>query len=731
MLLEAGKIISRTILPPDSVIYRFKKEMKERLRRQKAAQTRKSPEPVQAPSDLPAPRLASRSKRTAKRKIVESPEPESQPESAKRSRLDQPATPSKSKTPARSPKVATPTRPVRKGSAKSPKKPLVTEKLPATRATSAKARGKQRASTDETETQEESVELVPPSPPLGRGRRQRKPSHVPEASTSAQQESVTETEASSSARTHISTTQSSAAPDAPPSSVMQVDPPPNLPVPTIASQRPRQSQDDAPPAVKPVAPSRRPRMVDPSANPAVQAMQYLQDRMSSISQVERAFASTSSAIDAPGLPVIGAIETQIRQALKSTITLGEGNCLLLLGERGAGKSTVVERSLQLMQEEHGEEAFITVRLSGLVQANDRLAHQEMASQLCTHAEGLEDITASNEAILSSILGLLEPGQKAVTSQQSRPLVLVLDEFDLFATQVGRQSFLYCLLDIVQSNRRGGGMLVLGLSSRVDCLNKLEKRVKSRCQSRVLYVKPIKAKEHIDALVTTYLGYDAIHPPDDSAVAAILDDWQTALPAFLHDKKRSAHLAELFRKPQATQRLINIMRHALVRAVALLADSTNCTPSFVVATLQAALSDQINKQSTVTAVSYCTVTELAVLVACKHLSSELTDTFNLAIAYEQYLDHMRRAADRDRPYSFQIFGKAFESLYDREVIMDASATSRKNIKTNEAMACSITSTRGRFRMCRLVVWPEEIDAALRATGASLPEHLHRWSKNWSN
>jgi origin recognition complex subunit 4 len=71
----------------------------------------------------------------------------------------------------------------------------------------------------------------------------------------------------------------------------------------------------------------------------------------------------------------------------------------------------------------------------------------------------------------------------------RPVVVVLDGFDLFAAHP-RQALLYCLLDTVQSCRVGegrNGMLVVGVSCVVNCINLLEKRVKSRFSHRVLKV----------------------------------------------------------------------------------------------------------------------------------------------------------------------------------------------------------------------------------------------------
>lgn len=64
--------------------------------------------------------------------------------------------------------------------------------------------------------------------------------------------------------------------------------------------------------------------------------------------------------------------------------------------------------------------------------------------------------------MATLLRMLEPANDAATA--NKPVILIVDEFDLFALHP-RQSFLYCLLDIVQGNRRKGGMGVIGLSSR--------------------------------------------------------------------------------------------------------------------------------------------------------------------------------------------------------------------------------------------------------------------------
>lgn len=60
----------------------------------------------------------------------------------------------------------------------------------------------------------------------------------------------------------------------------------------------------------------------------------------------------------------------------------------------------------------------------------------------------------------------------------------MDEFDLFATHA-RQTLLYNLFDIAQA--RKAPIAVVGLTSKVDVVETLEKRVKSRFSHRYVYL----------------------------------------------------------------------------------------------------------------------------------------------------------------------------------------------------------------------------------------------------
>ena len=139
----------------------------------------------------------------------------------------------------------------------------------------------------------------------------------------------------------------------------------------------------------------------------------------------------------------------------------------------------------------------------------------------------------------------------------RPVIIILDAFDGFAGHA-RQALLYCLLDTVQSCRGGAapvqtdadseavpeifaddmdtgtgtktngvnghsstdtkgehGLLVIGVTSRVDCLTILEKRVKSRFSHRVIRVG---APPKLEAFCSVLESMLSVEPQD------VAEDW---------------------------------------------------------------------------------------------------------------------------------------------------------------------------------------------------------------
>ncbi len=220
---------------------------------------------------------------------------------------------------------------------------------------------------------------------------------------------------------------------------------------------------------------------------------------------------------------------KVHQVLEQTIVAGEGNSMLLIGGRGTGKTAVsavhsrhrqgeetqkltsdqmVQMILKDLAAEH-KDLFHVVRLNGYLHTDDKIATREIwrqlgkemaveehyINQVCCgdfrfavtsltmpQANSYADVMASLLSVLAHPTEIY--GTSLAADIHSKSVVIVLDEFDLFAFH-GRQALLYNLFDIAQS--RKAPIAVLGLTTRPDVVELFEKRVKSRFSHRYAYL----------------------------------------------------------------------------------------------------------------------------------------------------------------------------------------------------------------------------------------------------
>lgn len=89
--------------------------------------------------------------------------------------------------------------------------------------------------------------------------------------------------------------------------------------------------------------------------------------------------------------------------------------------------------------------------------------------------------------MASLLALLSHPSEIIGTEEgvtSQSVVFIIDEFDMFASHP-RQTLLYNLFDIAQS--RKAPVAILGCTTRLDVVEMLEKRVKSRFSHRYVYL----------------------------------------------------------------------------------------------------------------------------------------------------------------------------------------------------------------------------------------------------
>jgi origin recognition complex subunit 4 len=184
----------------------------------------------------------------------------------------------------------------------------------------------------------------------------------------------------------------------------------------------------------------------------------------------------------------------VHQLVEHTVTAGEGNSLLLIGARGSGKTALVNRVLSEVSKDNAQDYHV-IRLNGFIHTDDKIALREIWRQLGKEMDVEEDGSGPGKNYadtLQTLLALLShPSEQTGehTDHVAKAVIFVMDEFDLFA-QHPRQTLLYNLFDIAQS--RKAPIAVLGLTTRIDVTNSLEKRVKSRFSHRYVHLSLAKS-----------------------------------------------------------------------------------------------------------------------------------------------------------------------------------------------------------------------------------------------
>ncbi len=240
------------------------------------------------------------------------------------------------------------------------------------------------------------------------------------------------------------------------------------------------------------------------------------------------------------------------------------------------------------------------------------------------------ILSSLNNVIAHIIALLSTSSGAGAR---KPLIITLDEFDLFTARP-RQAMLYCLLDAVQAASYGAGLAVVGLTSRVDTVDLLEKRVKSRFSHRILHVRPPSSYEIFERILQNALA--PIPLPSDSSADSktFVQAWQRDVGTlFAHP-----HFRDVLR---GIYELANDIRMAYRILLPTVSRLNVLDPTFDLPTLLSTASTEVG-DGLIHILRDLTEPEIALLIAVKHLQTRDRQVFN----FEMCFDELRRFASRD-------------------------------------------------------------------------------------
>ncbi|CCM01574.1 uncharacterized protein FIBRA_03634 [Fibroporia radiculosa] len=391
-----------------------------------------------------------------------------------------------------------------------------------------------------------------------------------------------------------------------------------------------------------VSPSRPIRELPPHLHPSLRAQQCAILRsLRDIPDIE-----TPVTVDEDGPPTNNIALEQLSNLLNGTVVRGEGNSCLLIGPRGSGKSRLIEQAIISVPENP-----IVIRLSGHAQQNDRQAIREIARQL-TQQTGSSFLPAEEEAEVhgaftdpenpfldspdatANAIALPAPAHLlaliSMVPTLPRATIVVIDAFDQFATHA-RQSLLYCLLDTAQSCRVGKGhkgLAVVGVTTRVDTINLLEKRVKSRFSGRMLRTAcPARLSywtELARAILTTPLDVD-----DD-------DEWGPLWVSAVDDFLRQNAVVEVLQETFALTRDVQTLRRILTPMVLELSP----TSPFLSATKFAESVPTQRCPSRFPFLNSLSYPAICLLIAAMHAQRSGHDSFTFEMLHEAFRDQVR-------------------------------------------------------------------------------------------
>ncbi|KAI1211031.1 origin recognition complex subunit 4 C-terminus-domain-containing protein [Annulohypoxylon truncatum] len=412
------------------------------------------------------------------------------------------------------------------------------------------------------------------------------------------------------------------------------------------------------------------------------------------------------------------------QLVEQTVLAGEGNSMMVIGARGCGKTTLMEEIISNLRAEHQEE-FHVVRLNGFIHTDDKLALKEIWRQLGKEMDLEDDLvnkTNNYADTMASLLALLSHPAEIMGAEDgvtSKSVVFIIDEFDLFATHA-RQTLLYNLFDIAQA--RKAPIAVLGLTTRIDVVESLEKRVKSRFSHRYVYMSLPKTLASYWDICKQGLCVDEEdlrHEGFDLSLQGIYkfrDYWDKKIETLRKTPAFEDHLEYHYYTTKSVPTFLTscILPLSMISAssldLAIQSNPVGCVslePSGSSLHLLATLSDL----------------ELALLISAARLDIVAhTDTVNFAMAYDEYSSQMGKQRVQSASSGILALGAgartwgrgvavvAWERLVSLGILIPAGIGGRSN-----ALHAGLEG-----KMWKLDVALDEIP-----TACELPGFLSRW------
>lgn len=324
---------------------------------------------------------------------------------------------------------------------------------------------------------------------------------------------------------------------------------------------------------------------------------------------------------------------EVERILKQSIIQKESHSAIIVGPRSRYKTATVNHHLSILAERF-EKQFVTIRLNGFIHT-ENAAINSIAHQLETQLSELHGSSSSKFEISSGsltevfekILRLIDTTsvqREKSTSTRSEKIsvVFIFDEIDTFAGPV-RQTLLYNLFDMVEHARVP--VCILGCTTKLNIVEYLEKRVKSRFSQRIIYMPPIESYEEF---LTAFKEEVCVNLNNCYA-----NGWNAKIEKLL--ELDSSALSKLVRNNFETLRSVGLLKTSLIpmvvkeRSHELLLNALESCSSVI-----AYNGNQLSNSLTAKLMSLSDL-EIALLIAAARVSLRNDDSVNFNLSYAEY------------------------------------------------------------------------------------------------
>ncbi|XP_014286111.1 origin recognition complex subunit 4 [Halyomorpha halys] len=386
---------------------------------------------------------------------------------------------------------------------------------------------------------------------------------------------------------------------------------------------------------------------------------------------------------------------ELLSLLKRTVSNGESDSALIVGPRGCGKSTLLDSVLNELSNSESNE-YLVVKLNGLVQTDDNLALRTIIEQLhITELDG-DQITGSFSDNLMFVLQSL----KTCDRQSTVPIIFILDEFQLFCNHKN-QTLLYNLFDISKSAQ--APMCVIGVTTRYDITELLEKRVSSRFSHRQILLMPNYDLNERISLVSYYLVIKKKPPALRKVSQEFINEWDKNTESLLNSSKVMGY----FRKQLDIEPSLKALRNVLF---SLLSSISSTNPFLTISNFDEifqkySIDGKVEYLKDLSALELCLVVSMA-----HHVEIYEGEPFNFEMIIKRYLKFAQQNSSvqiTHRP----ILIKALERIKELELILPVSNSNRNQKKE--------------YVLYNLVVTNSQVRAAISSYNG-LPTEISHWA-----